>query len=306
MAAEAKKPKIEAQASNKGSDDSVHDTGGGMYFVGTPAMEDEVEKVPCLALELADVKKTSAILKILGQNLPLQLRWCRRVKRVDGKQLILLGFKTDFALEQDLPLATSLARLIPSWPAALTSAVAALHTVLAPGRQPITRAQFVQCNAVWPTTFHQNKELAQAMDMKQFAEQERLFLTVTYASLRSVSEGGCAAAAVLPEQQMELAQAVSTTDFHPLQHAVMNLVAKVAGQQRLAGERDADSAYLLTNVDVVLTHEPCPMCAMALLHSRVRRVFFGQTTTTGALKTNLNIHQQPHLNHRFWCYGGLS
>ena len=61
----------------------------------------------------------------------------------------------------------------------------------------------------------------------------------------------------------------------------MNLVAKVAEQQRAAGKRESgklqphlscfgctlahslllDSAYLLTNTDVVLTHEPCPMYA---------------------------------------------
>uniref|UniRef100_A0A182JRP8 CMP/dCMP-type deaminase domain-containing protein n=1 Tax=Anopheles christyi TaxID=43041 RepID=A0A182JRP8_9DIPT len=57
--------------------------------------------------------------------------------------------------------------------------------------------------------------------------------------------------------------------------------------------------YLCTGYDVYLTHEPCIMCAMALVHSRARRVFFHHSTTRGALGTLVKLHTVKDLNHHY-------
>jgi len=100
-------------------------------------------------------------------------------------------------------------------------------------------------------------------------------------------------------------------DGHPLRHCVMEAIEMVAARERVAtasqGKRKADTdAYLLTGCDVYTTHEPCVMCGMALLHSRVRSVFYAAPNPAlGGLGTRYRLHVQKGLNHRFTVYSGL-
>ena len=63
------------------------------------------------------------------------------------------------------------------------------------------------------------------------------------------------------------------------------------------------SDYLATGYLVVCKSEPCVMCAMALLHSRVATVVFphkrGSNTPFGGLGSLCNIHTERNLNHKF-------
>ena len=64
-----------------------------------------------------------------------------------------------------------------------------------------------------------------------------------------------------------------------------------------------NNGYLCTGYDVYCFKEPCCMCSMALLHSRISRLFFiEENYNYGGIKTQAHIHENPKLNHRFHAY----
>ena len=57
---------------------------------------------------------------------------------------------------------------------------------------------------------------------------------------------------------------------------------------------------------LVVTQEPCPMCAGALVNARVRRLVYGCTNPkAGAVATLFAIASDPRLNHRVELRGGV-
>ena len=64
--------------------------------------------------------------------------------------------------------------------------------------------------------------------------------------------------------------------------------------------------YRLSDTTLYVTLEPCPMCAGAMVHARVRRLVFAATDPrAGAAGTVFNIVQHPALNHRIECTSGV-
>ncbi|MFL6583682.1 MAG: tRNA adenosine(34) deaminase TadA [Chthoniobacterales bacterium] len=57
--------------------------------------------------------------------------------------------------------------------------------------------------------------------------------------------------------------------------------------------------WRLNDCDLYVTKEPCPMCAGAIVHARIRRVIFGCADERGgAAGSIVNLLQMPTLNHR--------
>merc|ERR1719503_79065 len=60
-----------------------------------------------------------------------------------------------------------------------------------------------------------------------------------------------------------------------------------------------DDDYLCCDCEVVTTHEPCVMCSMALVHSRVRLVTYKeQDLEFGGLGGRVSLHTCASLNHQ--------
>jgi tRNA(adenine34) deaminase len=64
--------------------------------------------------------------------------------------------------------------------------------------------------------------------------------------------------------------------------------------------------WRLIDCTLYVTKEPCPMCAGAIVHTRLARVVFGASDAKGgAAGGAMNLLQFPTLNHRCEITGGL-
>lgn len=86
------------------------------------------------------------------------------------------------------------------------------------------------------------------------------------------------------------------TEKNALNHA--ELLAISAACKKLGGWR-------LHRCEIYVTLEPCPMCAGAIVNSRIKRVVFGaRDTKAGAFGSVLDLNAYP-LNHKPEIVGGV-
>jgi len=83
----------------------------------------------------------------------------------------------------------------------------------------------------------------------------------------------------------------------PTAHAEMLALRAAAARQ---------GAPRLSDCDLYVTLEPCPMCAAAISFARVRRLYFGAADPKGGgVEHGPRIFSQPTCHHRPEVYGGI-
>lgn len=309
----------------------------------------EVELVAAYAAPVLDPRQTSRLLKEVSALHPLPAQpHLKRVRTSPGA-----GQGLDLLLCLAAPAADpagdppSLAQLLPP-PAVDSQGLGAPFLVDVPAWPPLTRRQFEQARAYWPSSFHEDRQVTRALEGQLFSEAECATMQghmerAVQAAHRAAARGLRAVGIVVvdPVTGRVLATAHDCRSTRrPLLHAAMvgiDLVARGQGRgaleldlarlpactfappllaragtvRKLApaeanGEgEDQDLPYVCTGLDVYMTREPCLMCAMALLHSRVRRVFYGAASPDGALGSCFRLHARPDLNHRFQVFRGV-
>lgn len=92
-------------------------------------------------------------------------------------------------------------------------------------------------------------------------------------------------------------------------HNERELVGDPTAHAELLAVRDAATAagsWRLEGATVVVTLEPCAMCAGALVNARVARLVFGAPDPKGGTCGSLyNLGADPRLNHEFEITGGV-
>ncbi|XP_070694178.1 probable inactive tRNA-specific adenosine deaminase-like protein 3 [Pempheris klunzingeri] len=310
-------------------------------WVAYPVLSDEqsqdVELIEAFAAPIVNKKETSRIVRELNSLYPLNgLQHVKRVRAVKDK-VSPHPLEVLVCLLSDAPdmKVVNIDSLLPS-DGVRRDGLGEPFVVKVPARPPLTRPQFELASKHWPTSFHEDKQVTVALRGELFSPPQKatmhMYMMSALAAANAGNELGMeAVGAVVVDPAMERIIAVGhdCRDDHPLHHAVMvciDLVARSQGGgcysfdrypacrvtsptsdtvQKAADAEASSQPYICTGYDVYVTREPCVMCAMALVHSRVGRVFFGAASADGALGTKYKIHSQRDLNHRFEVYKGV-
>ena len=287
----------------------------------TSREEGEVAKVGVVVVEVHDKKMTSQLVKKLQELAPLEdLQHLKRVKSSKdstGGRVQVLLWKLEVQKE-DGDLQTSTLSQLASL-GLPTSCLGQVTQEQVAAWQPVSRAQYDELRTPashWPSHFHEDKHLESLLagTHQLWGEEARL----EQGSMLELAgrEGG-----VVVDGGRVVAQGRGSP-HHPLAHTAMVLVDLVArsqgggawpftgagepGMSYSPGQERGEASlaphtgpYLCTGYTVYLAREPCHLCAMALLHSRVARLVYRLPSTDGALVTRDRLLERKGLNHKF-------
>lgn len=279
---------------------------------------DSIVDAKCTSRVIADLKKHHPIPDLL------------HLKRVNGNRVILM-------LATDQLSASDCLNLLFGGGETTTAAAKSLSVVVGlslkpslvkvPHKVPLTRRQYTEASAYWPCLFREDKQIERLLSGTFFAADQ---LAVIASNMKTaidtarLNQSPVGALVYDPKDERVLAVSFDGSATHPIKHAILVLIDTIAGKQgggRWSKTNDNDDdgesksninqcsaikrsiPYLLTGYDVYVTREPCISCAMALTHSRVRRVFYGcRRPITGGLGSLCKVHAIPELNHRYLVF----
>ncbi|RZB40038.1 dCMP cyt deam 1 domain containing protein [Asbolus verrucosus] len=293
----------------------------------TPILADDL----CADLPLIDVyvgtitdpKTTSKAVVQLNSVLPVAE--LVHLKRVRGKQILL--FPKEDASGNDV-------RAVLKEKGFDVSLIEEAIQVCAVAKiPPKVRRQYEVVHKLWPCNFHSNAYLEKLSTNKLFSEteleQHATFMRIAI-DVCKISGVKCAAVIVDSVNNSIVGIGFDQTEDYPTKHAIMVAVDNVAKTQKggvwkhhtlhnkienfikvkyeglkFGFGTSKEGPYLCTGYSVYTSREPCVTCAMALIHSRAKRVFYGVKSERGALGSLCKIHVVENLNHHYEAFAGL-
>lgn len=125
------------------------------------------------------------------------------------------------------------------------------------------------------------------------------------------------------QHALELAQTAGEQGEIPVGAVIVDQEGNIISEAANRKERDRDptahaemlalrhatqqlQTKYLQQCTLYVTLEPCPMCAGAIIHSRLGTLVYGaDDPKTGAIRTVLNLPDSPASNHRLTVWSGI-
>lgn len=286
------------------------------YYGGVQLMDAYIGRV-------TSKSQIGALIQDLKTILPMPAR-LGHLKRVKNTEVIL-------TLTDEIDKSECL-ELVRNKLPYLESTICTAKVPLGPLR---TKRQHEEANSYWSCGFHPDKKVELMLSGKYFSQDELakhykfMQMAVDLARENSAQSG---AVIVDPKTDKVKGFGFDNRLMNPAFHATVAALDKVAENQcgslptrMKLGEKnpscsdnepsrnidssmqqnDDDIPYLCTGYDIYVTREPCLMCAMAMVHCRIRRVFYGFETPDGALGTKTKLHTRSQLNHHYTVFKNI-
>eukprot|EP00743_Colponemidia_sp_Colp-15_P006907 GILK01007454.1.p1 GENE.GILK01007454.1~~GILK01007454.1.p1 ORF type:complete len:346 (-),score=27.86 GILK01007454.1:106-1104(-) len=299
-----------------------------------------LELVP-IAVTQVPPKHANSLVSFLLKHVPTQTSLAH-LKRIRKRSVTL----DDGASSEILEVVLCLEKDAMSLPQTVLDKMTELscspiQVAQASAHAPVSKDQLTEWNLVWPLTF---KRIS--WETLSFSDQEmhelRKYMALAYEAGETSAKAGhrrVGCVIVHPESREVIATAGDEScavhkdgavSHWPLRHAVMVTIDRVAQRDLELYPSEAqfhprdipttvsaepvdatmasaeEKPYLCTGLDLYVTKEPCVMCSMALVHSRIRRVFYNEEEAIfGGLGGRYQVHTEASVNHRFHVFKHL-
>lgn len=289
---------------------SLHTGLGNLVFKGEFVYYFALDSFYCISVAL---KEASNTIRIVNESFSME-RFChlKRIRKTigAGKYFILNGsFNTSDHVKVLLERIKddSQSDILKQKLEELSLPVDNLEVVQVPTRHPITKAQYEKWNAIWPLNFHESTyERLKSTENDHF---NRLFKHWE-SYIRDNDLGLLIVENHIPDERNEslaiFESASKELDCpnegtkYPFDHLVLRVINESPKNVRV--ERNGKIPYLLSGCVAFLLNEPCTMCSMCLLHSRIDCVIYLNAQKCGALGYACLLHCNEGLNHHFPVY----
>mmetsp|Transcript_17656 Transcript_17656/g.71317 ORF Transcript_17656/g.71317 Transcript_17656/m.71317 type:complete len:277 (-) Transcript_17656:1867-2697(-) len=253
--------------------------------------EEERSSFPLTEVVTSVVEPSSAskLMLLFKDILPMDedLGHLKRIRRVDNRLEIVLG-RPNF-WESVRSSNEDLLRVFN-----LTPVIVEVSSV-----EPRNKGEMEEMGQHWPVTYKPRRVPA---SLPSEAEYDVMMEHARRIHTRSSGlEAGalCSTVAMIidPKDGSIVSEgALDTADA--ISHAVLACIRNAA---TVLSTRPG-ALYLCTGLDCYVVMEPCVMCTMALVHSRIRRTVFSQRNEEFGGLFGRKIHRERALNHRFEAY----